>query len=235
MSKNKFNPAILIAIALVLFFIFMLLTEVFGTFIELIFNGYPPIINFISKICVIVAAVLFVLGIILSGIQAKKNPRYQNNSKYGEDYNNLKYRKKNGDFKSNRATAEFIAAHKQEDGTYSIEYEYEKESGESFVEQYDGEYSYIEAKYFQKIRRFTVAYGENSSKIIDQPRPGIIPELAGMPVVSKTPANAPKKTETKPLKEENELRRIFCPYCDCMIKSNSKSNKCPHCGAPVRK
>ena len=35
--------------------------------------------------------------------------------------------------------------------SYGVEYEYEKENGESFVEQYDDNYSYIDAKYFQKI------------------------------------------------------------------------------------
>lgn len=229
------NPklSVLLPIGLFLIIASIVLSQDIITIIFM-FTGAERVVALLTKVCAILGSICFIIGIcyvlyVTRKNQLKNKESAQNNGGYEDFY----YRKKNNNFTSNRATAEFIAAHKKEDGTYSIEYEYEKENGESFVEQYDDNYSYIDAKYFQKIRRFTVAYGENKSKIIDQPRPGIIPELAGMPVVSKAPIK--EKEATKPLKEESELKSVYCAYCDCMFSKNNKSNKCPHCGAPIRK
>ena len=229
-KKNKLST--LLPIGLFLIIAAIILSQDIVSFL-FAFAGAGRVVSLLTKVCGILGAIFFVIGICSAVAAAKKNQLANKDATPNNGTDDLYYRKKNNDFTSNRATAEFLAAHKKEDGTYTVEYEYEKENGEHFVEQYDGNYSYIEAKYFQKVRRFTVAYGEDKSMIIDPPRPGIIPELAGMPVVSKTPIKS--KEIPKPIKEEDELKSVYCAYCDCMFNKKSKTNKCPHCGAPIRK
>lgn len=225
MTNKKTSPKILVTIAIILIFIAIFLRQEI-VFLIFFFAGAERVVPFISTVCGIGGGILFVIGLILAIIDAKKNPP-------AESYMAKAIKNKYGDITGTRATATFVAAHKKEDGTYTIEYEYEKEDDTTIVDQYNRDYTYLDAKYFQKIKRFTITYENGSSKIIDEPRPGMIPELAGAPVVSKTPIEGKEQPKKKQPKEEVELVRMFCPYCDCMIKKNA--DRCQHCGAPIRK
>ena len=221
--KKRFNPAPLSGIGIILMAVGIALKSDIAEIIMLItgFEFPAPI----STMFIVVGAVCLVSSIIIVCIQSKLYP---------EEFKTASSSMKREKLRALYRTAEFVAAHKNDDGTYVVEYEYKDDDGQVVTDKYENNYSYIDAKYFQKVRRFTIAKTGGFTRIADTPRPGMIPELANAPIVPKETVEETKKAKnSKKQKEETEIVQMFCSYCDCMLKKNS--NKCPHCGAPVRK
>ncbi len=180
----------------------------------------------VSKVLRTVGFFLFFASIICLAV---KNGTKEANKNANETTNH-----KGIDKTKTYLTAEFVSAHKGENLKYSINFEYtdldniDKLGSSKFI------YTYDEAKYFQKTKRFTICLGGTEPYISDIPRPGIIPSLTNAPIVPKEKIKAPEdKTKEKQVDEETDFVRNFCPYCDCMLKP--KARKCSNCGAPVKK
>lgn len=188
------------------------------------FHTVTTITSFLGVfLCIAAIGITIVSNVSNNGLSLNKDPRL--------DHKGVDKTKK-------FATGEFVSAHKCDNGNYIVRFEYTNQD-----EEIQGEsepiYTYIDAKYFQKVKRFTVCFDETGGYIYDEPRPGMIPELANAPLVPNekvkpigTKEDA-KSKQVKIKKQEEELVRLFCSYCDCAIKPNS--TKCPHCSAPIRK
>ena len=228
--KDKFSKVISSLLVLGIIFIFIAITwaEDLGSLFTFLFFGeeasfslFCITLTAIMCVCLVAIGCAIVRSKLNQGSSTIKDPRL--------DHKGIDKTKK-------FATAEFVSAHKDDEGNYSVRYEYTDQDQEK-EEESKPIYSYIEAKYFQKVKRFTICFNETESYIYDTPRPGMIPELANVPIIPNEKAKQGDIEKTKQNQKakikEAALVREFCPYCDCAIKPNSK--RCPHCSAPIKK
>ena len=232
--KDKLSKILSVCIVIGIVFIFLCITlnGELGILINYMFFNKEEPLTTLSTVCGFIGGVLCIFAVGTAIVKNKANPDSSNTKDPRLNHKGIDKTKK-------FATGEFVSAQKDVDGKYSIRYEYTNDFSEEKQEESKAIYSYIDAKYFQKVKRFTVCFDATGSYIYDEPRPGMIPELANAPLVPNekvkpigTKEDA-KSKQVKTKKQEEYLVRLFCSYCDCAIKPNS--TKCPHCSAPIIK
>ena len=152
------------------------------------FHTVTTITSFLGVfLCIVAIGITIVSNVSNNGSSLNKDPRLDH---------------KGVDKTKNFATGEFVSAHKNENNKYIVKYEFIKQEEEVQAES-EPIYTYIDAKYFQKVKRFTVCFDSTGSYIYDEPRPGMIPELANAPLV---PNEKVKPIGTKEDAKANKLK-----------------------------